>query len=204
MLVITICKILLGKDYSFDVDFIAVAVKQLWVKRYVSTHKSHLQSMFKVSYLALRQSPAVGYQTQSVLVFVVGFALYAGSNLSWVGADWCGDVPQKDAVSAGSCPWLDDDIPASGLVNCNHIWLPKPVILLTSAEVVDLETGRVFGKSVLTGHATVGVIYQGIYKTTKIICAGHQIAEEVPEDTCNGWFCRLFLLLRADCHHLWY
>lgn len=46
MLIITICKILRGKDYSFGVDFIPVALKQLWVKMCVSTHKSHLQSVF--------------------------------------------------------------------------------------------------------------------------------------------------------------
>lgn len=71
---------------------------------------------------------------------------------------------------------------------------------------MDLEIGRVLGKSVLTGHI-MGMIYQGIYRTAKVIRAGdaftgHQIAVQVPEDTCNGWFCRLFLLLCAGCHHL--
>lgn len=80
-LVSAICKILLDKDYSFSVDFVPVALEQLWVKRCVSTHKSYFQSVFSVSCLALRQSPAAGYKTQSVVVLAVGFGPHTSSSL---------------------------------------------------------------------------------------------------------------------------
>lgn len=72
MLVTAICKIPLDKDYSFSVDFVPVALEQLWIERCAAAHKSPIQSMFFVSYLALGQSPAVEYETQAVLA---GFGL---------------------------------------------------------------------------------------------------------------------------------
>lgn len=60
-----------------------------------------------------------------VVALAFGFGLYRGSNLSWTGADWCGSVLKKGAVSACRCPWVDSDSTALGLVDWNHIWLSK-------------------------------------------------------------------------------
>lgn len=166
MLVMAICKILLDKDYSFSLEFVPVALEQLWVKTCGTTHKSHLQSMSWVSYLAVGQSPTAGCNGQSVLA--VGFGLYGGSNLSWVRADWCGNVLKEDAVSAGRCPWLDNDSSTSGLLNWNHIWYSKTVILLTSAEVLDFQ-----GNLCWLGMSLWWLITKiSLHRTTKIFHAG--------------------------------
>lgn len=45
MLEIAICRILPDEDYSFSVHFVPVVLEELWVKRWVSTHRGHLQSV---------------------------------------------------------------------------------------------------------------------------------------------------------------
>lgn len=147
--------------------------------------------VFWVSYLALRQSPAAGYKTQSV-VLAVGFGLHTGLNLSWIGADWCGKVLNKGAVSAGGCAWLDNGISAPGLVNWSYIWLCK----LTSTYFSwSCGLPRKLEDCLVNWYWLGMPVWWLITKislprTTKTFHAGdaftgHQIAEEVPED--NWW-----------------
>lgn len=45
VVVVEMCKVL-GEAYNFSMDFVPAVLKQLWIQRDVSTHKSHLQSVF--------------------------------------------------------------------------------------------------------------------------------------------------------------
>lgn len=127
-------------------------------------------------------------------MLALGFGLDPGSSLSWIGTDWCGNGPKKDAVSAGGCPLLSKGSSAWGLVNWNHIWLSKTLSLLTSAEVVDFQGNW---KSAWLDQHWLGMPLSkvGLHRTTNIFHAGnaftgHQIAEDVPEDNCNGYSCK--------------